>query len=301
MKKKMSRKHHYLPRHYLHGFTNDEGNFFVYDKSSDKIRPTSPDDAFFENNLNTVILPGGNASDFLEDLYTTLENGSWPTLDRIRDSASGTTIQPLDKMNLYLFLLYLHWRLPSNIKFAEILSKDFFHGDNNFDYFQLVNKNGDTVAINVIEKIKELPAFKRSAKILVPLAPFFKDKNWSKNLENWHFIYPQDNKIWYMVGDNPVITRGNSDHDPINCLKEFIFPVSGNILLINGAIFNGNMLPPKFTVQYNLAIIKRAQRFVVCQRKDFLEALINLYKPYVQDKTEDSIITELFDMIKTGK
>jgi hypothetical protein len=204
-------------------------------------------------------------------------------------------------MNLYLFLLYLHWRLPSNIKFAEILSTDFFHGNNNFDYFQLVNKNGDTVATNVIEKIKELPAFKRSAKILVPLAPFFKDKNWSKNLENWRFIYPQDNKIWYMVGDNPIITRGNSDHDPINCLKEFIFPVSGNILLVNGAIFNGNMLPPKFTVQYNLAIIKRAQRFVACQRKDFLEALINLYKLYIQDKTEDSIITELFDMIKTGK
>ena len=104
-----------------------------------------------------------------------------------------------------------------------------------------------------------------------------------------------------MVGDNPIITRGYSDHDPINCLKEFVFPVSGNVLLVNGETYDGKMLPREFTIQYNLAIIERAQRFVACQRKDFLEAVIGLYKMRVQYKKTDDIITELFDSIRTGK
>ena len=301
MKQNPSKKHHYLPRYYLNGFTDNEGGFFVYDKSSDKIHSTNPDDAFFENDLNTVKFLDGSTSDFLEDLYTEVENQSWPSLDRINNSTKNTSIDPLDKMNLYLFLLYLHWRLPSNIKFTEAMSEEFFRGENTFDYFKIESKTGNFVPIDVIEKIKGLSALKRSAKVLVPLAPFFKDKNWSKNLENWRFIYPQDKKIWYMVGDNPIITRGYNDHDPISCLKEFIFPVSGNVLLVSGDTYDGKMLPPKFTVQYNLAIIERAQRFVACQRKDFLEALIDLYKLHGQYKKEDGIIMELFDAIKTGE
>jgi hypothetical protein len=79
-----SKKHHYLPRHYLNGFTNSDNSFFVYDKQKDKIFPASPDDAFFQNNLNTVVLPDGNSSDFLEDLYADLENRCWRSINSIR-------------------------------------------------------------------------------------------------------------------------------------------------------------------------------------------------------------------------
>jgi hypothetical protein len=104
-----------------------------------------------------------------------------------------------------------------------------------------------------------------------------------------------------MVGDNPIITRGDSDHDPINCLKEFVFPVSGKVILVNSQTHNGKMLPPQFTLQFNLAIMQRAQRFVACQRKDLLDGVISLYKMRVQYDRTDDIITELFDAIKTGE
>lgn len=261
MKKKQSKKHHYLPRYYLNGFTNIEGSFFVYDKSSDKIYSTNPDDAFFENHLNTVTFPDGSSSDFLEGLYTKIENRSWPSLDRIRNSTHITPINPLDKMNLYLFLLFLHWRLPSNIEFIETLSEEFFRGENDFDYFKLISKTGDIVPTEIIDVLKSSSAFKKSAKMLVPLAPFFKDKNWHLNLANWRFVYPVDENAWFIVGDNPLITRGWSDHDPIKCLKEFIFPVSGKILLVSGDTHGGKMLPREFILQHNIAIIQRAQRF----------------------------------------
>ena len=301
MKNKPSKKHHYLPRSYLRGFTNSEDGFFVYDKYTGKIFPSSPDASFFKNNLNTVVLPDGNQSDFLEHLYTELENQSWDSLDSIRNSTLNTPINLLDKMNLFLFLLFLHWRLPSNISFINTLSRQFFNGDNDLDYFQLLSKSGDSVPKEVVERLRDSSAFKKSARMIVPFAPFFKDKNWWVSLEEWRFIYSGDEKGWAIVGDNPIITRGDKDHDPVNCLREFIFPVSGKILLISGHSVIGQMLPPEFVVQFNAAIIERAQRFVACQNLSFLEALINYHQLHVQNMKQHIIITELFGKLDEAK
>lgn len=301
-KEKPSKKHHYLPRHYLRGFTDSDGGFFVYDKHTGRIFPTSPDAAFFENHLNTVELPDGNQSDFLESLYTAMENQSRNSLDTIRASAFKTPIEPLDRMNLFLFLLFLHWRLPSNIAIADKLSSRFFREDDVLDYFELSSKSGSPVPTEVVERVTSSPAFKKSARMILPFTPFFKDKNWWSNLEGWRFAYSGDENSWYIVGDNPIITRGESDHDPVNCLKEFIFPVSGKILLISGHSPVGETLPPEFTVQYSAGIIERAGRFVACQNRSFLEALLKYYELHVQHAKTDIIIGDLFEMLdENGK
>jgi hypothetical protein len=297
-KKTLSKKHHYLPRHYLKGFTDKEGGFFVYDKCTTKIFPTAPDAAFFENDLNTVELPDGGFSDFLEGLYTGIENQSWGPLDKIRSSSFDAPIEPLDKMHLFLFLSFLHWRLPSNIKLAEKLSKEFFNGDNDLDYFKLLSKTGETVPKEVVERIRTSPAFKKTARSIVPFAPFFKDKDWWHSIDDWRFIYSGDQGKWFIVGDNPIVAHGNNDHDPVNCLKEFIFPVSGNILLVAGYKHTGKTLPPDFAVQYGIGIIERAQRFVACQNKAFLEALIKHHDLHVQYSKTNIIIPELFKMLE---
>ncbi len=125
--------------------------------------------------------------------------------------------------------------------------------------------------------------------------------NWERPLDDWRFLYSGDEKIWFMVGDNPIITHGYSDHDPVKCLFEFIFPVSGKILLLNSNVRKREVFPPEFTVQYNVAIIERAQRFVACQRRDLLEALIKYYKFHVQHERTDEIIIELFEMLTETK
>ena len=296
-KEKLSKKHHYLPRYYLKGFTDGDGGFFVYDKRTGKIFPTSPDAAFFENDLNTTELPDGDQSDFLEGLYTEIENQSWKSLDTIRGSTFDTPIEPLDKMNLFSFLLFLHWRLPSNISMADKLSTQFFRQDNVLDYFKLLSKSGSTVPKEVVERVVNSPAFKKSARTILPFAPFFKDKNWWKNLAEWRFVYSGDESNWFIVGDNPIITRGENDHDPVNCLKEFIFPVSGKILLISGHSPEGKTLPPEFTVQYSAGIIERARRFVACQNQSFLEVLLKYHKLHVEYAKTDIIVRDLFEML----
>ena len=298
MRKNTSKKHHYLPRYYLNGFTNSRNSFFVYDKQKDKIFPTSPDATFFENNLNTVTLPNGSSSDFLEELYTDLENRCWRSLDTIRKSTFKNPINLLDRMHLFLFLSFLYWRLPSNIEFVEKLSEKAFLDNNEFDYFRLVNKNGGNAPKEIAEIMKNSSAFKKSFRQVVPFIPFFKDKDWAVKLENWRFLYTGDEKSWYIVGDNPIIVKGGNVHDFVNYLKEFVFPISGKILLVNINNPLNKGLPPEFAIQYNTAIIEKAQRFVACNNKDFLEALIKYYKFYVQYEKTNAIIPDMFEMLE---
>lgn len=292
-------KHHYLPRHYLRGFTDDKDGFFVYDKRADKIFKSSPGSTFFENNLNTIVSPQGTASDWLEDFYTEMENRLWHSFDTIGSSTKTTPIDSWDKMNLFLFLLFLHWRLPSNIQFAEKLAKEAFDEDNEaLNFFKIRNKNGEEVPKALIEEMRSSPAFKKAVKPLLPFAPFLRDRNWGNTLDNWRFLYSTDNKGWYIVGDNPIITEGRFDHDLINCLREFVFPVSGRILLVNTHKPINKDFPSEIVVYSNNAMIERAKRFVACQNKDLLEALVEQYRLFVRFGKTHLIIPQLFHILQ---
>jgi Protein of unknown function (DUF4238) len=294
-----SKKHHYLPRHYLRGFTNSKGMFFVYDKNNGNIFPSSPNNAFFENNLNTVTFPNGDSSDFLEDMYTETENQSWGPFDRIKKSTHTHPIVLLDKMHLFLFLSFLYWRLPSNLSYVEKLSEKAFLNGGEFDYLKITSKNGQTVPKEIIEMLKNSKAFKKCFAQIIPFIPFYKDKNWAKRLDNWRFLYTGDNKSWYIVGDNPIIAKEESRHDIINCLKESMFPISGKILVINIEQPINRGLSPEFGIEFNTAIIQQARRFVACQDKGFLEALIKYHNLYVQYDKANTIVPELFRMVQS--
>jgi len=298
-KSQRTRKHHYLPRHYLAGFVDANNCFFIYDKLDDRLlsSPLTPDAAFFENNLNTVSFPNGESSDFMENLYTIIENKSWDSLDNIRRSTNRTKIAVFDEMHLFFFLSFLHWRLPANINYVEELSKGFFVEDNSLSFLRLKTANGENAPKEIRELMRNSPAFKKSAKLMIPFAPFF-DASWSGRIEKWRFLYTGDSKNWYIVGDNPIITKGDNDHDPVNCLNEFAFPVSGRILLINTDKPIKKFMLPEHVVRVGLSIIQKAQRFIACQNLSFLAALVGFYRQYVKSNKTDTIIGEMFDMFQ---
>jgi hypothetical protein len=299
--KNPSKRHHYLPRHYLRGFTDGTGTFFVYDKQTGKIFHTSPDAAFFENDLNTLTLPDGTTSDLLEALYTDVENGVWSSLDRIRNSTPDAPIDLWYKMDLFLFLSFLHWRLPSNIAFAEELSQRSFAPDSDLSFFKLESTDGSPIAQETIDTIKASPWWKKAARTIAPFAPFYSG-GWGRQLASWRLIYPTDDSRWYIVGDNPIVTDGRSDHDPMACLNDFVFPVSGRILLISRGEHMSGMLPAELPIQYGSAIIERARRFVACHDRSFLEAMLSDHELYVRFGKTDRIIPDLFEMLgRAGK
>ena len=147
MPKKQSKKHHYLPRKYLKGFTDKNNGFWVYDKKEKKIFKSSPDSTFFENNLNTINFSNQESSDFLEDLYTNLENQSWKSFDRIISSNKNNPIQDLDKMNLLFFLLCLHQRLPANKNYIQKISNKLNFGD--IGPFSIKMKNDKDIPVKI--------------------------------------------------------------------------------------------------------------------------------------------------------
>ena len=295
----VSVKHHYLPQYYLKGFTDSKEGFWVYDKQVGKIFRSGSVETFYEKHLNTVTFPKGETSDFLEDAYTDLENQSWNSLDAIRTSTINTDIQLSDKMNFYLFLLFLHWRLPSNIGFVDKLSEvALVENNDTMNFFNITDRNGKQAPEGFLKTVRESSAFKKSVKVLIPFAPFLKDKDWHKNLEKWRFLYSTDDKGWYIVGDNPIITEGHNDHNPINCLQEFIFPISGKILLVNIEPPLVKGIPSETVMQFSIAIIERAKRFVACQDKEYLEILVELYKYYVRFNRTRLIISDFFRMLK---
>jgi len=298
MRKSRSKKHHYLPRHYLAGFTNDDDRFFVYDKHKDSIFISKPDNAFFENNLNTVTFPDGSSSDFLEEMYAFDENQSWGPLDRIRRSTHKTPITLLDKMHLFLFLLFLYWRLPRNMEFVAKLSERAFVDSGEFDFLTLKDKTGQKAPKEIADLLRDSSAFKKTFSQVIPFVPFYKDKEWAAKLENWRFLYTEDDRSWYIVGDNPIIAKGDGEHDFVNCLREFAFPVSGRIALIGLDRPVGACLPREFAIDFDTAIIQEAQRFVACPNKEFLEALVGHYKFHIRYDKEKTIVPELFRMLE---
>ena len=201
-------------------------------------------------------------------------------------------------MHLFLFLLFLYWRLPINSQFIEKLSERFFLDNGELNFLRLRNDSGQNAPKEITDTIKYSLAFKQSARQIIPFAPFYKDKDWAAKVDGWRFFYTGDNNSWYMVGDNPIIVKKDVAPDFVTPLREFAFPVSGNILLIGLDEPVKQVLPSEFVIQFNTSIIETSQRFVACQNKNFLTAIICDYKIHVEYKKTGTIIQEMFDMLK---
>ena len=202
-------------------------------------------------------------------------------------------------MHLFLFLLFQHWRLPKNIEYAEKLSEELFHSETGiFDFLRLMQKNGEKAPEEIAKVMRQSDAFKKVTRIIAPFVPFYKDTDWANKLNDWKFFYTGDNENWYMVGDGPIITTGLNDHDPINCLSEFVFPVSGKILLVNYKKAAKKDLPEEFILNYSTAIIENATRFIACHNKNFLEMLVERHKIYKKFNKTANIIPEMFKSLE---
>lgn len=296
-KNKRSKKHHFLPRHYLKGFTGSSGCFYVYDKREDLIlpKPLPPNSTFFENNLNTITLPDGERSDFLEGIYSEVESRIWKSFDNIRQSTADQAVKLLDKMNLFFFLAFLHWRLPSNFNHADKLSKSLFSTNSNLPFFNIVDNFGRNAPEELLKEIRKSPEWSKCARLIAPFAPFYAD-DWYHQLQDWRFLYSGDSCNWFLVGDNPIIAKGDNDHDPKKCLEKIIFPVSGSIVLVTNSKLLNN-LTPEFSIQFGTAILMRSSRFIACHKRDFLEAIVVDYKLHTKYNKEGIIIDELFSMV----
>ena len=232
----------------------------------------------------------------MEQVYAEMEGRAWSPFDRIRDSTKDDAMELLDKMKLMFFLSFLYWRLPSNFERASKLSESLFTPDSELPFARIVDTNGQDAPEEIASKVRDFPEWGKLARYMASFAPFYAD-DWHDQLKGWRFLYSGDGANWFLVGDNPIVSRFVASDDPEQCLKEFAFPVSGNIVLVATDQDVGSVLDPEFAIQFGVAIITRSKRFAAFPRKDFLEAIVQDYRLHKRFRKESTVVERLFLML----
>jgi hypothetical protein len=286
---KNSKKHHYIPKFYLKGFTNENGTFAVYDKLTGRIKKGEhfPDSHFFEFNRNTLEIEG-NKTDFLETkLYSKLDDDLAPFFQKIRES----DIQYLTFENLFpikMFISFLFWRIPRNDQLIQDILKDEKLSNQNL-FYQKRDTN-ESISEEEFNKIKKNPLFQRLYSFVLPFTTFKIEPHVGE--ENY----------WKAIGDPSAGINLTSDN-PIILKREDIFygegqimlvPITSNKMILYGQTDHIKILPPEFYLQCDLAIMHQSERYVCGPSKKYLEDILELYKIEKEFNKTHEIIPKLF-------
>ena len=108
----ISSRHHYIPIFFLKGFTNDRGEFFVFDKQRDMLlnKPFRPKSYFYEQNRNTLNIEG-EETDFIEKIYSKIDTLCASTFNKLQNPIREK-LNYSDLWKIITFINVLNWRTP---------------------------------------------------------------------------------------------------------------------------------------------------------------------------------------------
>ena len=116
---KASSIHHFLPEFYLKGFTNQDGQFKIFDVNTKKPKKNGksfyPRSHFYIKNSNTVYFESGE-DDFIEKLYTRIDNNSAKIITKIKEGNPENRFNVNEEVmpELNNFASQIFWRNPAN-------------------------------------------------------------------------------------------------------------------------------------------------------------------------------------------
>lgn len=270
-----SKKHHYVPRFYLEGFTDTNGFFFVYDKWTQKTWRCKPEQAFFENRRNTGKLQFTQedppfVSDSLESSFADVDSTAASVINRIKHSNpedQALTFETL--VHLQLFLLSLFWRSPANDSLREDVLQSEMFKSLNFGTFEVVYEDGNKDPESVMH---DTDLLKKIYSSFLPHASF-REPYLKMDKKNWRLYY--GGASHGLIGDNPVIHKPFKDFASLH--KEVFFKVSSGITLVSTELYKPDVLSPLFITNVDLLLFQQAKRYVASSEKNYLTSLITLY------------------------
>lgn len=288
----ISKKHHYIPRFYLKGFTNKNGEFYIYDKKKDEIRKSNPDSSFFEKFRNSAII-GDSKSDLPEQVLADFDNRTAKVLEIIRESKLGEKV--LTPENLYairFFVVSTFWRLPINDKLREEIIDSKSFEELGFGIFN--NETGER-SLETENLLREAEIFRKMYSSFLPVTTFLK-KHDLKNYSDWKLVYRDYPN--HITGDNPLILRnGYQDYSSIQ--KNLMMPLSSKrIIVCSGKKLKLN-INSVFNLKMDMLILHQSDRYVCSSSEAYLKEIVE--KPYKMSvgKGWEKLITEdLFNSIE---
>ncbi len=264
-----SKRHHYLPQFYLNGFTNNQGEFYVFDKKAEEIRKSTPINSFFENHRNTGTVKD-KKSTLLEDIYAHFDSITAIQLDKVKKATvDNFTLEPEILHRIRMFIAQIYWRVPESDNEVEKLINELSFSDTGFDIKDKVS--GKSVATKELqEQLKNVDLFRKIYRIFIPLISTH-EKYKRTDHENWR-VYFRGNKL-QLTSDNPLIIEKFVDFGSLN--GELFFPLCSDKVLVHTTRPKPKNLPSFFLLHLDMLIIQQATRFVCCSDRFYLDYLIN--------------------------
>ena len=258
-----SSRHHYIPRFLIEGFTNQQGQIFVYDKFKNKILDDLryPKSIFFEKDRNTIEF-NDNPSSFIEDtIYSYVDNKTSKTVKKYQFyNLAEIDFNLNDETKFFEFLIFLYWRIPK----TDSLAKEIIENKNlKIAGFEINKLKIDST----LNKLFRVGLFEAQLKEMI---------KFGETGVKYSNIHSFEDQI-FVLGDNPILFRNQ-----MNKLSEFndfdiLISISSSRIYssTNNAMDNFDF---KNAILYNAAIIHQSQRYVVSGNFDTLSKSIEYYE-----------------------
>jgi len=272
-------KHHYIPQFYLKLFTNDNGNYHVFDKKYNEFRkePQSPNTSFFEYNRNMIKINNLN-TDVLEKTYSDFENNFAKFIKYI--TSTHYEIEILNNRDLIYtlkgYIAMQFCRLPFHDSYMD---KFILNINKKSCRNMLVDNNGnnyldDNIYGNLIKKDKYFRYYFRC--FILPFL-MFNILSHDDNMETWRIYNTEkDNHFSFICADFPIIF--NNINDFIMFKGKIFFPLTKNkILLISANGFPDNF-PDSYWAYINMVLYEQSNRYLTVLDKNYLFELQNIYQ-----------------------
>lgn len=231
----MTKKHHYLPRHYLRGFALPEEpeRIWVLDKDDDRSYVTSVENAAAENYY--YALPdddGGQDTDSVEIfLANKIEGPAIEAIEKIREQAQ---FDKQDKMALVPYLALMHSRVPryrERVQNAlpEVMAKQ---RERWREFLEEAKKDGRISSDEAATFMALIRQAHNGIETDIPqefMVPKLYDTV-ALAIWNMHWVFLVRNRAPYFItSDNPfVFTEGKGLKPPDG---QIIFPISKHVVL----------------------------------------------------------------------
>lgn len=285
----ISSRHHYIPVFFLEGFANENGEFYIFNKKTNILpnKPFRPKSHFFEWDRNTVYV-NGKETDFIEGLYSQLDNQCAPTFSKLQNPIRQK-IEPFDFFNIILFLNVLNWRVPAIDgqldEYLDSLSQDELK-------FKILDKNtGMDVPQEAFDRLFNDENFRKAYRSSIGIVnfPIIKEGE----IDDWKFYYSSGN-AFNVCGDNPLICN-----NPINVKltdTTFLVPLTKNIVLVHKRGKRIDTLTPELKVKIDTLIFLQSEMFICSLNKGYLNAIAQNAKGY-NKRRQDNLKREILDSL----
>lgn len=299
IKKKYSKRHHYLPVFYLKGFADADELIYVYDKMKDTILPKQkPESKFYEKHLNNYKFQGEVKFTLEEPVFTPMDSKGSRLFAKIRSSEfiNEEQLTALERFQILGFITRLFWRSPeSNKLFVDIIKKEGLSNK----YFGFYKKGGtefipdEEIASMKTQILNDLE-IQKVFKHVIPLSNGTLEEI-SRLYDKWKLYSLKVLTPNIITGDNPFLIS-NDEIRLDNVFNELIFPI-GKHKLLTLSDKSPNFLAADLMIQVNLSILHQSKRFIASDNEEQIKQLLVHYNRLIQLNLDKNLLKATFGLM----